>query len=80
MKSKNTRHRIIAFILMTILVIGSVAAGDGNVLYAQAAGRPVAISSCQISGTEVVCQLEASSVPSSDDGLLHLLKIKFLQR
>ncbi len=72
MKSKNTRHRIIAFILMTILVIGSVAAGDGNVLYAQAAGRPVAISSCQISGTEVVCQLEASSVPSSDDGKFYI--------
>lgn len=57
---------------MTILVIGSVAAGDGNVLYAQAAGRPVAISSCQISGTEVVCQLEASSVPSSDDGKFYI--------
>lgn len=54
------------------LVLGGVLAGNGNVLYAEAAGRPVAISSCQISGPEVVCQLEAGSVPSSDDGKFYI--------
>lgn len=48
------------------IVIGTVV--GGNPLYAQAAGRPVAISSCLLSGTDVVCQIKASSVPASDDG------------
>lgn len=39
-----------------------------NPLYAEASGRPVSISSCLISGDEVVCRLKASSVPSNDDG------------
>ncbi|MGN0376687.1 MAG: DUF5722 domain-containing protein [Suilimivivens sp.] len=34
----------------------------------EAAGRPVSISSCLISGTDVVCEIKASYVPSSDDG------------
>ena len=38
-----------------------------NPLYAEASGRPVSISSCLISGDEVVCRLKASSVPSNDD-------------
>lgn len=61
-----------AMMLTAALVLGGVLAGNGNVLYAEAAGRPVAISSCQISGTEVVCQLEAGSVPSSDDGKFYI--------
>ena len=39
-----------------------------NPLYAEASGRPVSISSCLISGDEVVCRLKASGVPSNDDG------------
>lgn len=34
----------------------------------EAAGRPVVINSCLISGGDVVCELKAGSVPSSDDG------------
>ncbi len=41
-------------------------------LCAKAAGRPVAISSCTIAGGDVVCQISAGSVPSSDDGLYHI--------
>lgn len=39
---------------------------------AQAAGRTVRITSCQIEGTEVVCEIEADPVPSSDDGTFYL--------
>lgn len=45
--------------------------GD-NPAYAEAAGRPVAITSCLISGEDVVCQISASGVPSSDDGKFYI--------
>ena len=41
-------------------------------LCAKAAGRPVAIRSCTIAGGDVVCQISAGSVPSSDDGLYYI--------
>lgn len=41
-------------------------------LKAEAAGRPAAISSCLISGSEVVCQIDAGSVPYSDDGKYYI--------
>lgn len=33
----------------------------------EAAGRPVAITSCRISETDVICEISADKVPSSDD-------------
>lgn len=51
-----------------ILSIGIGAVLISGPLQAEAAGRPVAISSCLISGSDVVCQINAGSVPSSDDG------------
>ena len=38
----------------------------------QAEGRPVSISSCQISGGNVSCTLTSSSVPASDDGKYYI--------
>lgn len=38
----------------------------------QAAGRPVAISSCQISGGNITCTLTSGSVPASDDGKYYI--------
>lgn len=55
-----------AVIAVSAVCIGPVA-GD-NLSCVEAAGRPVAISSCVISGSDVVCQLKASGIPSSDDG------------
>ena len=69
--SKKTK-RFLTLLLVTASIMGSAAAGGGNVLYAKAAGRPVAISSCEISGTEVVCQLQAESILSSDDGKFYI--------
>lgn len=68
--------RIIAAVTAAVAIVvtgiwsGSVI-GD-NPCYVEASGRPVAISSCVISGTEVVCQLKASSVPASDDGKYYI--------
>lgn len=44
-----------------------IVSGHGQ-MGVQAAGRPVEISSCLISGDNVLCMLKAKSVPSSDDG------------
>lgn len=71
-KTFMSKSKIMTLILTVILVSSSVLAGNGNVLYAKAAGRPVAIVTCEISGSEVVCQLEASSVPASDDGKFYI--------
>lgn len=57
------------FMAAALLVSVSIGAVLGSKpLYARAQGRPVAISSCLISGGDVVCQIDAGSVPSSDDG------------
>lgn len=37
-----------------------------------AAGRTVAISSCTVSGEDVICEIEASRIPSSDDGVFYV--------
>lgn len=68
---RNIR-RIMIMVLVTVLTAGigsggSMLTGD-NPRQVQASGRPVSIESCLISGTEVVCQISASQVPSSDDG------------
>lgn len=54
-----------AFLLLAILVMfcGS---------HVQAAGRPVSISACHISGENVLCTLKADSVPSGDDGKYYI--------
>lgn len=47
--------------------VGLLAAGKEQ-MDVQAAGRPVEIRSCLISGDDVLCMIEADRVPSSDDG------------
>ncbi len=74
MVEKNKKvTRKIASLLMAAAVAVTAAMGFSPVfgeglLYVEAAGRPVAIDTCEISGSDVVCSLKASSVPSSDDG------------
>lgn len=43
-----------------------------NIRQVEAAGRPVSISSCLIEGSDVVCQLQASRVPASDDSMYYV--------
>ncbi|MGN1179638.1 MAG: DUF5722 domain-containing protein [Suilimivivens sp.] len=59
-------------VLVTAATVG-LAAGIADTVCdipacVEASGRPVAISSCLISGTDVVCEIKAGYVPSSDDG------------
>lgn len=50
-------------IAMTVAVLAGI-----NTSEVYAAGRTVSFTSCTISGSDVVCNLSASSIPSSDDG------------
>ncbi len=69
-------RRIIRTIVITaaaiMLVSGNGAVWEGNPQTVMAAGRPVAIDSCLISGSNVVCQIRTGSVPSSDDGKFYV--------
>ena len=65
---KNIGRTLIAAIAVAAaLTIGGFHVGDGGLETVEAAGRPVSIDSCLISGSDVVCQLSTGSVPSSDD-------------
>lgn len=72
MKRRNERKSLISILMATVAVtfvaMGALFASPHNMLCAEAAGRPVAIDSCKISGGEVVCQISAGNVPSTDDG------------
>lgn len=56
---------LMTFLLLTVSVM---ACGS----HVRAAGRPVSISSCHISGENVSCTLRADSVPSGDDGKYYI--------
>lgn len=66
--SKKGTLMIMLAVLTVVVAAGAAVLKKDNILYAEAAGRPVTIKSCTISGSDVVCQLSAGSVPSSDDG------------
>lgn len=55
-----------------ILMIGGFSVCDSSLQQVEAAGRPVSINSCLISGEDVVCQLSTGSVPASDDGKFYI--------
>lgn len=67
-KMKKITFRIAALVTACAAALFSGPLTGENPLHTEASGRPVSISSCLISGDEVVCHLKASSVPSSDDG------------
>ncbi|MBD5396011.1 MAG: hypothetical protein HDR71_17525 [Lachnospiraceae bacterium] len=72
-----SKGKRITTVIMTAILIMVFALGTGNIpgngpLSVQAAGRPVSIESCLISGSDVICQIKAGSIPSSDDGLFYV--------
>lgn len=71
---RNIRKMILAVLTaaVCILAMGSTKIMGDEMAYVEAAGRPVKIDSCLISGTNVVCQLSAGSIPSSDDGKFYV--------
>lgn len=69
---RGRKIKVCLAIAILVLTLGCVLFGTGNMLYAEASGRPVAIQSCTIAGADVVCQLSAGSVPSGDDGKYYI--------
>lgn len=66
MKMSNIRQKMIGLAAAFALLLCMTALAKP--LQAEAAGRPVAIDSCQVIGTDVVCHITAGRVPASDDG------------
>lgn len=71
-RRKKTRSVLWMVLTAVLMTVGAALMWPYNTLYAQAAGRPVTIRSCTISGGDVVCQIGAESVPSSDDGSYYI--------
>lgn len=67
-KVRRITKKLLATILAITLALGLTTISGNNAAVAEASDRPVSFASCQIVGTDVVCQLNASYVPSSDDG------------
>lgn len=53
---------------LAVAAIAVVTVAFAFPLHSEAAGRTVSFDSCTISGSDVVCQLSTSTIPSSDDG------------
>ncbi len=54
--------------VVSVVALAAVIMAGREQMDVQAAGRPVEIRSCLISGDDVLCMIKANSVPSSDDG------------
>lgn len=73
MKKRNgLREKMWRAAIALILMTGVAAAAEGSLRKVEAAGRTVAIRSCTVSDTDVICEIEAEPVPSSDDGKFYL--------
>ena len=72
----NKAGKILTKIIATIAAVAvgmcSGTLAGNHPLHVQASGRPVAISSCLVSGENVICEIKSSSVPSSDDGKFYV--------
>lgn len=68
----NRFKKQISITAAAVLIVGSLIAALGKPIYAEASDRPVSIESCLISGSDVICQIKASSLPSSDDGKFYI--------
>ena len=69
---RRVRTAVFAAAVTAVLTLGGALFGADNTIYVKADGRPVSIQSCTISGSDVVCQLSAGSVPSGDDGKYYI--------
>lgn len=70
-KIKKQMIKIVKEAVAVVLTVGILATG-GTTITAEASGRPVSFESCRLEGTDVVCQLSAGRVPSSDDGKYYI--------
>lgn len=66
-RTKRVITTAVAVLVAAVAFVRGPLVGE-NPVHAEASGRFVSFSSCLIEGDEVVCQLQAASVPYSDDG------------
>lgn len=59
-------------LLIAIIIFSATFPVEFGTTEVHAAGRTVSIDSCVITGADVICNLNASSVPSSDDGKYYI--------
>ncbi|SFC89044.1 DUF5722 domain-containing protein [Butyrivibrio sp. YAB3001] len=75
-KNMNVAKKVVAALTVAVTVACGVLSShivNGNAgVVAEAAGRVVSITSCQIEGENVVVNTSCNSVPSSDDGKFYL--------
>ena len=67
-RGKREIKNLMKMAIAAVIVLSAVIVAGWEQMNVQAAGRPVEISSCLISGDNVLCMIKAGSVPSSDDG------------
>lgn len=79
MKIIQNKGKIKVLFMLTCLMAIGIFLWGAAPMQAQAASRPVSIDSCQISGDQVICNLRASQVPSSDDGLYYIYSNEVFQ-
>ena len=72
LRMSNVRKILLAVMTAAVLTVGGAHVCDNGLRHVEAAGRPVSINSCQIAGTDVVCQLSTGSVPANDDGKFYV--------
>lgn len=65
--------------LLACFIMAGIILGGASSVQVQAAGRTVAIQSCQIAGEQVLCSLKASQIPASDDGLYYIYSNEVFQ-
>lgn len=69
------KKAVVTFLAVAVAVVAAFASAilpECNRMQVEAAGRPVSIDSCLLSGSNVDCQISAGSVPSSDDGKYYI--------
>ena len=71
-KIKKTVMMLLATVVTVVIAVGGAVLPESNTMQVEASGRPVSIDTCLITGTDVVCQISASSVPASDDGKYYI--------
>lgn len=68
---RGIKNLMKAAVVSVVALAAAIMAGREQ-MDVQAAGRPVEIRSCLISGDDVLCMIKANSVPSSDDGKYYI--------
>lgn len=71
-KTGRLMKKVAATVMAATLALGMITVVNDDMMYVQASDRPVEFDSCLISGTDVVCELSANRVPSSDDGKFYV--------